>query len=654
MPFLDMQNDMLPSDIPGSAGPATGLGENFDAAFLDQSYNNSQMGLEAALEESYVQNQKIFENITGEKGTAFPLPVYLYAARRASGENPAGFFQQSLTGESEDFHDPKQKKMLADFDALELKIGELKKQYPGVKNFSEILNEVQARAKDIEHNSASVAERGTMLGVTGSFAGRVAGSFTWRDPINIGTLGLGGIGKSMASRVLTEGAANAAVEAIDQFTGVQENRQLMGLEQVSPWQSIMYAGAGAALIRGGIEGAPSAYRALEAKISPERAMVRTFTDQINKSLAQPIDNLFARSGLSDDELARFLRERPDVDSRAAGYGLESEMEVRAANPYGDGVEADILHRERLRDAMAALDDRTGKDALLSSSAMIRALDTPEGTRFVIPENATITEPEAVVIAKSEDPELFRKLDEAQAKLSDATAQLTTAENNLRGRRVSDAVGLIDEPTGQRVRAIETELDETIPRARRQELERELDTLLANINPDEIDQAEKLFRGTTAKFDKRSFEASRRAARKDVNRLTKQAQDKVSKVAERQRLLRETSPLRQQSRVALRDLFGPTADEVSATVKAVDDFDAKRVDYAAAAVQRARKPVVAEGAKAGEPGQVDIGLDEMVPENFAIPVETLANGDVRYVTVREILDDLADDDNLAKAMKECAI
>jgi len=670
MPFLDIRNDMLLSGLPGSGGPTSGLGENFSAAYEDQSRNNALFGLEAQVEEDYLANQALVQRLTGEAPRAYPLAVYTSAARAAEGADPAGAWQRLRSG-GEGFADPDQRRMWEDFSAHERRLAELKKQHPEVKTFAEVWSDVRARSQDVERNAEDAWRRAGVLGVLGGFAGRVAGSFTWRDPVNIGTLGLGGAGRSAAVRILTEAGANAGVETVDQFSGVQESRRLLGLSEQSPWESILFAGAGAGVFRGAAEGAGPGFRALEAKISPNRAAARVISGEIERGLGQPLGGLLAKSGLSDEQLLSFLRAQPQTaEVRGALHALEEEADTLRANPFGDGREADVLHGQRVRQAFEMIDGRIDGGSLAGSTAMARVLDAPGGPRVVMPDAALhdLQRMEVERLARDAAPEVFRRMDEANARLSDIEATAAQIQDALEARRIGDAVAAFDEPTGLRMKQIEAELEGSVPASRRQDLERELDMLSANLPMDRIAAKEQMFRRETERQFR--YEAGRKAAKRELRQATKEAEAVVQRVVSQQaqRAVAANMAGRQEAalardatavglrRMAPAERYGavPAKEQTDRLVEVIDEAAQSQDDLGKAVVARARAP--AEATAEG-PQKVDIGLDDLVPEEFAVPVAAVDVGGrrgVRVMTVRQILDDLAEDEKLVQQMKVCSI
>ena len=239
--FLDDKPNYQALDL--SIGRPTGFKENFDVALDQQILNESMRGFEAKLGEYEQENAKLASKLSGEN---ISLPRKVVRSIR----------EGNATNESIE----SQKKR------YRAKLTELKAIYPEIKSYEEIVASIQKEAQELELKSADIQNRSTGSGAAGAFAGAMVGSFNPEtDPVNVATLGVGGVGKSIALKIATEAGANAAVESINQFTGVATNRQQLGLENSSSraLTNILAAGVGAGALRGLGEGGKAGINALK-------------------------------------------------------------------------------------------------------------------------------------------------------------------------------------------------------------------------------------------------------------------------------------------------------------------------------------------------------------------------------------------------------
>lgn len=143
---------------------------------------------------------------------------------------------------------------LADFAAHDAKtIEENSKGGYQVRTLSDIYGDVKKKAEETERRSNLAW---TIPGYAGGIIGGLAGSLDPRtDPLNFATLPVGGVGKSVATRIATQAGGQGAIETLNQITGVQENRRLLGLDYGVGNAALSIAGAtaGGALVQGGAE-----------------------------------------------------------------------------------------------------------------------------------------------------------------------------------------------------------------------------------------------------------------------------------------------------------------------------------------------------------------------------------------------------------------
>lgn len=195
-----------------------------------------------------------------------------------------------------------------------------------------------AKAREIGE-AEQTAARGNGIA---AFVGGVGGAMT--DPVNIYALPVGGWGKGVASRVLTEGLVNMGVEAA-MLPGVQRNRAQLGRPDLTAEEAglnIAFAGIGAAGFRGALEIAPGA--------------ARVANDQLVQPLRRMLD-----PDLSDEELARAFADMVPANLRtpeqeAALFVINRAEEIRAANPYVDTLDALDSHVGKMQTAMDALEE----------------------------------------------------------------------------------------------------------------------------------------------------------------------------------------------------------------------------------------------------------------------------------------------------------
>lgn len=148
-------------------------------------------------------------------------------------------------------------KVAADLASRNQHIERLKAERPELKlqTYEEMWGAVKVKAKAAE---TRWEEANTSFGgAVGGFVGGMLGSMSpVTDPLNAATLGVGGAGKTALARVATEAGGQAAIEAVNQFTGVQGARERLGLETSfgRSAEQVAMVGVGAGVLRGAGEG----------------------------------------------------------------------------------------------------------------------------------------------------------------------------------------------------------------------------------------------------------------------------------------------------------------------------------------------------------------------------------------------------------------
>lgn len=201
-----------------SSGPRLGFLGAFEAAFDAQTRTESMYADAAAFDrEEYAQMQRI--RAAGLEPPPKLPSRGLWGVKQF--EDVASYYN---VGEQADA-------VAADLAARNQHIERLRKERPdlNLRTYDEMWSEVKAKAKAAESRWENATT--TTLGSVGGFLGTVAGSMNPdTDPLNAVTLGVGGIGKRAVSRVATEALGQGAIEAVNQFTGVQGARERLGLD----------------------------------------------------------------------------------------------------------------------------------------------------------------------------------------------------------------------------------------------------------------------------------------------------------------------------------------------------------------------------------------------------------------------------------------
>jgi hypothetical protein len=267
--FFDTDERPFINSVPAEQAafaPRAGFLEAFNMAWDVQTKAWSQFGLEYALRE---QEQEMFQRIRSA-GAEPPASLNDYEDKQiAPGVNFEGFMAGVNSGAYLDAARlyagdvPDSQDITGRLAERDKRLEELRKQFPnaGIRTYREMFDDVRTKAQEAERRLSRTPF--TFGGYLGEFAGGAAGSLApTTDPLNAATIGVGGIGRTALTRIATEGGAQAGIETINQFTGVQENRQLMGLEYGLSQVALQVAttGLGGAMLRGIGEGGSAVAR----------------------------------------------------------------------------------------------------------------------------------------------------------------------------------------------------------------------------------------------------------------------------------------------------------------------------------------------------------------------------------------------------------
>lgn len=308
-------------------GVATTISENFSASFDNQLKNESQFGLEAEFDKLYQKQADIVYQATGQK-LEHPHSLREFFDYAAQLENKDMFLLQPV----------KEQKVLSKSNEI---LKNLKKENPEIKTLDEMWAEVKQAAQASDAKYEDVSSRAGFTGMVGNFAGGMAGSFSARDPINIATLGIGGVGRTFLTKVLSETALGGSIEAVNQFIGVKQNRELLDLENSfgRSLANVAYAGAGAGLIRGTGEG-------VGAGVLKFKESDKDFLKIFKKEIENPTDT-----------------------QKIAIEAMERDIEfIQDSNPIGKTLDDEVLHVEKIKEV---------EDYLNSSPATRKRLDEIE-------------------------------------------------------------------------------------------------------------------------------------------------------------------------------------------------------------------------------------------------------------------------------------
>lgn len=297
-----------------------------------------------------------------------------------------------------------------ELEEYDTRIGELREQYPNLnlQTSREMWERVQAEAQRYEQ--AAINNRRTLGGEVGAFIGGSLASMNPNtDPLNFITLGVGGIGKTVVGRIASQFGAQGVIEGVNQITGVQEQRRLLGVEYGLGDAVSRVAGAaiGGAAIQGVGEAVGFGLRRW-FRSTPNDVALPPTPEVLNRPVlpdtrAIPPQAIPADEGLAAAKLTRspetyidYLHEQSPLSSTRAGRArtvLDLDYTTTRLEEWGGERPWEVP-------------PKTDTAATIPRGDFVA---TPDMSRFV--ERAQIDD-----IARRVDPDTFRRYDElAQRK-----------------------------------------------------------------------------------------------------------------------------------------------------------------------------------------------------------------------------------------------
>lgn len=452
--FSESNGDDYAADEQEALGPRVHFQQQFKNSYDAQVRASAQFGIERAmfdLDQAQVKRMRDagLENVPyltqmaegfseGRiEGDNVALPFYLDTAR---------FYSKGGT--------PEMAEQLSAFDS---KIEELRKTHPDLNlmTASEMFDDVRTKAQEAERRYDQA--RTTTGGSIGGFVGGAIASMDPRtDPLNFATLGVGGVGKTAVARIATEGVAQGAIEAINQFTGVQEERDLLGLSH--GFQDAVYRVAGTAVFGSAIQGVGEGlvaggrrfFRNTPSDPAPPPPEPRQPIDMTN-----PLD-------LPGDRMA---------DSLAMGRINYDEV-VHSVSPLSNTRAGRTRSMIDLDHVTQRLNDWHG-EAPHEIKPPRTATFIPDPVSGVKIERAFEIDPSRSIdaVARDTDPQLFARYDKLvrQKETASAWLQQNVGKDNFIAQSTQDLTDRIDALTDQIN-------DIKVGARKRKELEQQRDTL----------------------------------------------------------------------------------------------------------------------------------------------------------------------------------
>lgn len=608
-----MSNPLDPGvvgNLPGTVGPSVGILENFSRGW-DLSETQTTSSIEDEALPIYENALRSFEARIGRKTGVSPdtaivngliQPIVDPDNRRGLANAWAGF-DLTVYGPGDN-----PEKRLEAARAVDAQIRALND--PSIPSIDAVLKQVQERRRGLQESAQQGAEGSGWLGGLAQMAGAGLGVLAEGDPLAISALAGGG-GGNIASRIATDLLLGGSFGAENQAFNLNPTAAALGEEQVRLLDAA-YQGAIGQVLAGQV------FHGLGVLVKRAYEGVKTPTKL-------DLD-------VGGDPLLRSMFEAAPESPRArAGLQLlDGEAQFALHNPYGDNTTGLRHFSGEVSDVTALMEGRT---------------DTAVG-RFIAADPFEFTldnwnlDHETV---RASQPEVFDRLVTATQRLNEVDTAIARVSDGIDNLSIADAVGRIDEASGDLVRSLENDLRQPGATNEAKALAaRKIDTIVQSIGEPLVER-ELANAGIAPRKELQSLQASRRAANKEF-RLARNTMDAAiakNKLAEEIKLKAFGKP---QADVPLsRVPVQPDRLRADVVARVAEDVEVRGEKVAADVEETRLAPTIDEVA-----GTVDVGGVKMRLDAKAFDFEG------KETTVGALMRDIYDDENLVEAVRTCAL
>lgn len=248
--MFEVNKDALTVDPSNAtAGARLGFQGAFEAAYDEQVRTGSMLGAGYYLYQEERENRK---RIVEAGGNAPP-----------SLSDDTSFFSLNKYGSLQPYYDifngytDKNDKQIDDItETRDKELRRLQGENPdaGIMTYRQMMDATRSKAQASERRNRRPAG-GFFAGAASIVGGGLASLDPATDPFNFATVGAGGFGKSVIKRIATEAGVQGGIEAVDQITGVQRGREMLGVEPTNPFLAVASQAAFGGALRAAGEGA---------------------------------------------------------------------------------------------------------------------------------------------------------------------------------------------------------------------------------------------------------------------------------------------------------------------------------------------------------------------------------------------------------------
>ena len=391
--FTEPAKEQPSADAAVAEVPRAGFFKSWEYAYKAQVAGAATHGIENEMQKLDREQMLMLKDAGVENMPAFSPNSVGWLTSVIPGPSADSDFYRGVAENMYGERDLETQERMQDYDT---RIEELRAKRPDLelRTSVEMFQEVQKRAQEFAIKEAGPK---TIRGWVGTLGGGMVGSLNPdSDPLNFTTLGVGGVGKTAAKRIASQAGAQGVIEGLNQITGVQEQRELLGLDYglkdgIVRTGTAMLGGAAFQSIGEGLAiGARRLFRSKPTDPAPD-ASILPDSVVLKDDSAVPVRRVAADPEVAATRLAR------DPSSYIELIHLKSP------HGAGKGRERTEIDIKVVRDQ---LDDFSGPSPVDVQPP--RSGEAPVGS---------------VEAARAVDPDAFRRLDTLLVKARDMAEEL---------------------------------------------------------------------------------------------------------------------------------------------------------------------------------------------------------------------------------------
>lgn len=336
--------------------------------------------------------------------------------------------------------------------AYDERITAIRKDYPDLELFTSQEMYEQVRRSAAESELREQRNRRGVAGFVGGFLGGTVASVDPRtDPLNFATLPVGGVGKSVGARIVSQVAAQGAVESVNQVTGVQESRKLLGLSHgfSDGAQRVAGTALGAGVLQGGGElvafGAKRFFRNTPDDPAPSIDILETPRERVQSPRRRSSGKeTRTPDQLTEDVQTQRLEENPD----------EYINIIADSAPVSDVRGGRARSVDDLADTFRQLNDWTGPeptlvkpraavDSIIDEASLrqtAQQVDPPAFRQYDrLLERRDMYQRQIKESLETSDPQLQSELEEIEIRMNELNARLRTSQDAKNKERIQKQI-----------------------------------------------------------------------------------------------------------------------------------------------------------------------------------------------------------------------